>query len=71
MRFSVPYVTLRHALLYNRAVIAGLSNGAAPEATLRGFAGKIGVIGASAYVDFATADYPHAESFPSTLGTTR
>jgi ABC-type amino acid transport substrate-binding protein len=61
VRFSEPYLTLQHALLYNRAVISQIANGAPPEEALRGFAGKIGVIGASAYVDFATADYPKAK----------
>jgi polar amino acid transport system substrate-binding protein len=64
VRFSEPYVTLRHALLYNRAVISAAANGASPEEALRNFDGKIGVIGASAYVDFATADYPKAKIVP-------
>jgi len=64
VRFSEPYLTLRHALLYNRAVVSRISNGAAPEEALRAFAGNIGVIGASAYVDFATADYPKAKIVP-------
>jgi polar amino acid transport system substrate-binding protein len=67
VRFSDPYVTLRHALLYNRATISRLANGGAPENALRDFQGRIGVIGASAYVDFATANYPKAKilQFPS------
>jgi polar amino acid transport system substrate-binding protein len=64
VRFSEPYITLHHALLYNRRVISQLSNGGAPENALREFAGKIGVIGDSAYVDFATADYPKATIVP-------
>ena len=60
VRFSAPYITLRHALLYNRAVISRIANGGPPEDALRKFNGNIGVIGASAYVDFATADYPKA-----------
>ena len=64
VRFSEPYVTLRHALLYNRRVISGLSNGGSPDIALRQFAGKIGVIGESAYVDFATADYLKATVVP-------
>jgi len=64
VHFSEPYVTLRHALLYNRAVISRLANGGAPEDALRNFRGNIGVIGASAYVDFATASYPKAQIVP-------
>jgi ABC-type amino acid transport substrate-binding protein len=67
VRFSEPYVTLRHAVLYNRETISRLANGAAPDGALRDFSGRIGVIGASAYVDFATANYPKAKivQFPS------
>jgi ABC-type amino acid transport substrate-binding protein len=64
VRFSEPYVTLRHALLYNRAAISQLAHGGSPDGALRSYAGKIGVIGASAYVDFATADYPDATIVP-------
>lgn len=64
VRFSRPYTTLRHALLYNRAVIARIANGGPPEDALRNFDGNMGVIGASAYVDFATANYPKAKIVP-------
>jgi polar amino acid transport system substrate-binding protein len=64
VRFSGPYLTLRHALLYNREVISRLANGGSPDSALRRFAGKIGVIGASAYVDFAAANYPKATVIP-------
>jgi polar amino acid transport system substrate-binding protein len=64
VRFSDPYLTLRHALLYNRAVISRLANGGSPDAALRRFAGKVGVIGGSAYVDFARASYPKATVIP-------
>jgi polar amino acid transport system substrate-binding protein len=66
VRFSEPYTKFRHALLYNRAAISALGNGR-PEDALRTYSGKIGVIGRSAYVDFATADYPKATivQFPS------
>jgi len=67
VHFSAPYVTLRHALLYNRATISRLSNRRSPEGALRDFRGNIGVIGASAYVDFAQANYPKANvvQFPT------
>ena len=48
VRFSSPYLTLQHALIYNRKTIAGLAKGGPPENALRDFAGRIGVIEASA-----------------------
>jgi polar amino acid transport system substrate-binding protein len=64
VHFSEPYVTLRHALLYNRAAISRLANGRTPEEALRDFRGNIGVIGGSAYVEFAAASYPNATVVP-------
>ena len=64
VHFSETYVTLRHAILYNRAVISQLAKGGALEDVLRDFRGNIGVIGASAYVDFAIASYPKAKIVP-------
>jgi polar amino acid transport system substrate-binding protein len=71
VRFSEPYLTLQHALLYNRAVISRAANGGPPTEVLRDFTGNIGVIGASAYVDFAIANYPKAKilEFPSWKAT--
>ena len=63
VRFSRPYMTLRHALLYNRDIISRLSTGR-PGDALRNFTGRIGVIGRSAYVDFATDNYPNASIVP-------
>jgi polar amino acid transport system substrate-binding protein len=60
VRFSDPYVTLRHALLFNRATIAQEANGRPPAMVLQKFHGRIGVIGASAYVNFAKRNFPEA-----------
>ena len=60
VRFSEPYVTLRHALLFNRAAIAREANGRPPAAVLQRYHGRIGLIAASAYVDFAKANFPEA-----------
>lgn len=60
VRFSQPYVTLRHALLFNRATIARVARGRPPAAVLQEFKGRIGVIGGSAYVDFAARNFPEA-----------
>ena len=60
VRFSEPYVTLRHALLFNRAAIAREANGRPPAAVLQRYRGPIGVIAGSAYVDFAMTNFPEA-----------
>jgi polar amino acid transport system substrate-binding protein len=60
VRFSEPYITLRHAFLFNRLVIARDAERRAPAAVLQGFKGRIGVIGGSAYVDFARLNFPAA-----------
>jgi len=60
VRFSQPYVTLRHALLFDRAAIARAAAGRHPAAVLQKFKGRIGVIGGSAYVDFASRNFPEA-----------
>jgi polar amino acid transport system substrate-binding protein len=64
LRFSAPYVILRHAMLYDRIAVAEAANGAAPDDVLRNFPAKIGVIGASAYVDFAHRNFPDAQVVP-------
>ena len=60
VRFSEPYVTLRHALLFNRAAIARGANGRPPATVLQRYHGRIGVIAGSAYVDFAKTNFPEA-----------
>jgi polar amino acid transport system substrate-binding protein len=61
VRFSEPYVTLRHALLFERAALAARSEGRPPEEVLRQFNGRIGAIRRSAYVDFARRNFPNAQ----------
>jgi polar amino acid transport system substrate-binding protein len=60
VRFSEPYVTLRHALLFNRVAIARAAGGRAPAVVLQKFNGRLGVIAGSAYVDFARRNFPDA-----------
>jgi ABC-type amino acid transport substrate-binding protein len=60
VRFSEPYITLRHALLFNRAVIAQDPERRSPAAVLQGFSGRLGVTAGSAYVDFAKNNFPAA-----------
>ena len=60
VRFSDPYVTLRHALLFNRAAIARTGGNRPPAAVLQKYSGRLGVIGGSAYVEFARRNFPDA-----------
>jgi ABC-type amino acid transport substrate-binding protein len=60
VRFSEPYVTLRHALLFNRVGIAREAGGRPPAAVLQKYKGRLGVIAGSAYVDFAHRNFPDA-----------
>jgi polar amino acid transport system substrate-binding protein len=64
VRFSEPYVTLRHAMLYDRIAVAEAADGLGPDEVLRNFRGRIGVIGQSAYVDFGRRNFPGAEIVP-------
>jgi polar amino acid transport system substrate-binding protein len=64
VRFSQPYVTLHHALLYDRNAVSDLVTGRAPDEVLRSFRGKIGVINRSAYVDFGHKNFPEAQIVP-------
>jgi len=60
VRFSEPYVTLRHALLFNRVAIARDAGSRPPAAVLQKYKGRLGVIAGSAYVDFAHRNFPDA-----------
>lgn len=60
VRFSEPYVTLRHALLFNRVAIAREADGRPPAAVLQKYRGRLSVIAGSAYVDFAHRNFPDA-----------
>jgi len=60
VRFSEPLITWRHAMLFNRAVIANDASGRTPPEVLRSFSLRLGVIAASAYVDFARQNFPRA-----------
>jgi ABC-type amino acid transport substrate-binding protein len=60
VRFSEPYLTVRQALLFDRAYVGKEAGGRPPEEVLRKFNGTIGVIARSAYVDFAQRNFPDA-----------
>jgi polar amino acid transport system substrate-binding protein len=61
VRFSEPYLTLHHALLFERASVAALAAGQPLDDTLRHFHGRIGVISGSAYADTAHRNFPDAD----------
>jgi polar amino acid transport system substrate-binding protein len=60
VRFSEPYITLRHALLFNRAAIARAAGSRPPAAVLQKYKGRLGVIAGSAYVEFGHRNFPEA-----------
>jgi polar amino acid transport system substrate-binding protein len=60
VRFSNPYLTLRQALLFDRASIGQKAAGRAPEEELRKFSGTLGVTAKSEYVDFARRNFADA-----------
>ena len=60
VRFSEPYVTLRHSLLFTRVAIARAATGRSPAAVLQKFNGRLAVVSGSAYVDFARRNFPEA-----------
>jgi ABC-type amino acid transport substrate-binding protein len=59
--FSNPYVTLRHALLFNRLILATKAQGIELGDYVRGFHGTLGVIEKSAYETFAKQYFPNAK----------
>jgi polar amino acid transport system substrate-binding protein len=61
VQFSEPYLTLRHAFLFDRVTIGTQAEGRPPEEVLRTFNGTLGVIAKSAYVDFAQRKFPDAQ----------
>ncbi|WP_213378228.1 transporter substrate-binding domain-containing protein [Allochromatium tepidum] len=61
VRFSNPYLRLRHALILNRLELAKIAKDEPIQNIIRDFNGKIGVIANSSYVDFAVRNFPNAE----------
>jgi len=58
--FSNPYMKLNHALLINRVAFAQLSRDRPVEKVIRNFEGALGVMGSSAWVEFARKNFPKA-----------
>lgn len=64
VRFSIPYLTLDHALLLNRLAFARMAGGKSVQQVIRDFNGTIGVIAKSSFADFAAINFPKAEIRP-------
>lgn len=60
VRFTKPYVTFRHAMLFNRLRLAQHTSEEALPTLLRGLKGNIGVIGQSSYESFLGQYFPKA-----------
>lgn len=67
VRFSKPYIVLSQGLLINRVQLARRSSEESAKAFIRDFAGKIGVIQKSSYVNYAKENFPKAQivEYPS------
>ncbi|MBS4098551.1 MAG: amino acid ABC transporter substrate-binding protein [Sulfuricella sp.] len=61
IRFSEPYLSLRHVLALNRLRFAELAHGRDLPSVIRRFEGTLGVIVDSSYADFARHNFPHAK----------
>ena len=60
VQFSRPYLVLKHALVVNRVRFAELARGRDAADVIRDLKAPIGVIGGTAYVDFAQRYFPGA-----------
>lgn len=60
VRFSVPYVTLKQALVVNRVWLSQTSNGRETADVIRNFSGSMAFIKGSSYDTFARKIFPNA-----------
>ncbi|HZB91042.1 MAG TPA: transporter substrate-binding domain-containing protein [Stellaceae bacterium] len=60
VRFSTPYLVLRHALLLNRLRFAQTAKGRDPVEVVQEFNASIAVVAGTAYVEYAKRLLPHA-----------
>lgn len=65
--FSTPYVSLDHSLLVNRLEFAKMARDQSVTRAVQNFEGKMGVLGGSAWVEFARRYFPKATvvAYPS------
>jgi ABC-type amino acid transport substrate-binding protein len=66
VRFTRPYVTFRHAMLFNRLRLAPYTSEEALPQLLRQLKGNVGVIGQSSYEGFLSQYFPSATAVPFT-----
>lgn len=64
VRFTKPYVTFRHAMLFHRLRLAQHTSEEALPALLRQLKGQVGVIGQSSYESFLRQHFPAATAVP-------
>jgi ABC-type amino acid transport substrate-binding protein len=64
VRFTKPYVTFRHAMLFNRLRLAQHTSEEALPKLLRGLKGHVGVISQSSYEGFLGQYFPNATAVP-------
>ncbi|AFL75916.1 ABC transporter substrate-binding protein [Thiocystis violascens] len=60
VRFSEPYLRLKHALAFNRLALAQLAMDSPVQRVVRDFGGTLGVIADSSFADFAAHHFPQA-----------
>ena len=61
VRFTMPYITFRQALLINRLEYAKIGNEDRLPGFIRNFYGPLGVINNSSYMNYALANFPDAD----------
>ena len=61
VRFSEPYIRLRHGMLVNRLRMAQMARGREPQEIIRTFDADLAVMRNSAFVDFAAVRFPQAK----------
>lgn len=61
VRFSQPYLVLRHGLLVNRLDLAKMAKGKETVDVIKGYSGSIGVLAKSSFVDYAAEFFPKAK----------
>ena len=61
VRFTMPYITFRQALLINRLEYARIGNEEQLPGFIRNFQGTLGVIVNSSYMNHAVINFPNAE----------
>lgn len=64
VRFSNPYLVMKHALIINRVEFAKIARDQPLPQVIRSFTGSIGVLANSSWVDAAARNFPKAKIVP-------